>query len=159
MTTIRLATPIDAPAERVFDLARCVTLRENALRPYRLRAAAGVTGDFLRPGTSLVWRGRFFGVPVSYTMKLSTYSRPRHFRERMTEGPFERLIHDRFFEPREGDGTLLRDVYTFESPLGPFGEVVDAVYFEGYLEQILEVVNAELRRVAESEEWRRYLDE
>ncbi|MFC7156116.1 SRPBCC family protein [Halomarina halobia] len=159
MTTIRLETPIDAPAERVFDLARSVTLRENALQSYHLRATAGVTGDLQRPGSSIAWSVRFFGVPVSYTMKLVTYSRPRHFRERMVEGPFERLLHDRFFEPREEGGTLLRDVYTFESPLGPLGDVADSVYLEGYLGELLERVNAELRYAAETNRWRGYLGE
>ncbi|MFC6837032.1 SRPBCC family protein [Halomarina ordinaria] len=158
MTTIRAETFVAAPPERVFDLTRCVSLREDALTHNHLHAVAGVGDDLLSPGTSVVWQTRLLGMSVALTMRLATYNRPRHFRERMVDGPFERLIHDRFFEPEDG-GTLVRDVLTFESPLGGLGEAADAIYLERFFRDGLDRLDRAVRDAAESDDWRRYLAE
>lgn len=159
MPTIRLATHVDAPTERVFDLARSVDLREETLRPLG-RPVAGLTGGLCDPGETTVWRASVLGTRVDFTTKVTVYSRPHHFRSTLVGAPFERLIHDYFFvfEDRAdpADGTTVREVFTYESGYGPLGRVLDAALRERF-EGMLAARAARLREVAESEEWRAYV--
>jgi ligand-binding SRPBCC domain-containing protein len=160
MPTIRHATRFDAPTERVFDLARSVDLLGETLGR-RVTPIAGDTGGLSARGTSTVWRTSVLGTRVEFTTRVTAYSRPHHFRQTMTAGPFERLIHDYFFafETDEIHETVLRDVLTYESPYGPLGRVVDRT-LEDRIEALLAARGARLREIAESEssEWQRYVD-
>jgi hypothetical protein len=46
------------------------------------------------------------------------------------------MCHDYFFEPVES-GTLMRDVFDYNSPLGFLGNVADAVFLERYMRGVL----------------------
>ncbi|MFD1513104.1 SRPBCC family protein [Halomarina rubra] len=161
MVTIRLETHVDAPTERVFDLARSVDLRRESSEASGTPVAGAVTG-LPDPGESTVWRVPLLGKRFELTTKVSAYSRPTHFRLTMTDGPLQTLVHDHFFAFEDADdpeeGTVLRDVLTFESPLGPVGQVFDRAV-ERRFSTVLEERNAFLKRVAEGDDWRRYLDE
>jgi ligand-binding SRPBCC domain-containing protein len=76
------------------------------------------------------------------------------FRDEMISGPFRRMRHDHWFEPR-ADGTLMRDEFDFASALPPF----DALVLRPHLSRFLIARNETIRRVAEREEWRRYLND
>ncbi|WP_254536720.1 SRPBCC family protein [Halomarina litorea] len=163
MPTIRLVTHVDAPTERVFDLARSVDLQYETLR-LDARPVAGLTGGLGAPGEKTVWRASVFGKRVDLTTKVTAYSRPHHFRRTLVRGPFDRLIHDYFFvfedQDDPEDGTVMREVFTYESPYGPLGRVVDSILRER-LEGMLAARADRIREVAESEdgEWRRYLSD
>jgi ligand-binding SRPBCC domain-containing protein len=67
----------------------------------------------------------------------------------MVRGAFASLHHVHEFVPRNG-GTTMIDTFTFESPLGPLGAVVDRVYLAGYMRRFLIARANELKRMAES---------
>jgi ligand-binding SRPBCC domain-containing protein len=163
MPTIRLATHVDAPTERVFDLARSVDLQQETLR-LQGRPIAGLTGGLSGPGEKTVWRSSLLGKRLDITTKVTAYSRPHHFRRTLVEGPFQRLIHDYFFvfEDRDDpeEGTVMREVFTYESPYGPLGRVVDSA-LRDRMEAMLVERAGRIREVAESdrEEWRSYLND
>jgi len=74
----------------------------------------------------------------------------------MVSGAFDRFDHDHYFEP-SGAGTLMTDRFDYRAPLGALGAAADALFLKRYMRRLLEERNAVVRRVAESEEWRRYL--
>jgi ligand-binding SRPBCC domain-containing protein len=74
----------------------------------------------------------------------------------MVRGAFKRFDHDHFFEER-GHATEMRDVFDFESPLGPLGRIADALVLTGYLTRFLVERNEVIKRAAESEGWRALL--
>lgn len=160
MVTIRRETHIDAPTERVFDLARSIDIQRAATTVVG-RPVAGAAAGLAQPGESTLWQASWLGKRVELTTKVTAYSRPNHFRQTMTDGPLSTYVHDHFFafeDETPVEGTVLRDVLTFESPLGPAGHLVDRVLeprFAAFLSQRDEFI----KRVAESDEWRRYLDE
>jgi len=90
------------------------------------------------------------GVRQTLTSRITAFDRPQHFRDSMVRGAFRRFDHDHFFAAC-GDATEMRDVFDFESPLGPLGRLVDTLVLERYLRRFLETRNAEIKRVAESE--------
>jgi ligand-binding SRPBCC domain-containing protein len=65
-------------------------------------------------------------------------------------GPFRRFDHDHFFSEVDG-GTLMRDVFDFESPLGTFGDLANRIYLRRYMTMLLEGRNKLIKEVAERE--------
>jgi ligand-binding SRPBCC domain-containing protein len=156
MPTLELTTMIGAPVERVFDLARSIDLHVKTAGSTGERAIAGVTTGLIGPGQQVTWRARHFGVWQSLTVKITAFDSPRSFTDAMINGAFQRMEHHHYFEPCVG-GTLMRDVFLFESPLGILGRIADALVLTRYMKGFLKGRNGVLRRVAESGEWKKYL--
>ena len=53
----------------------------------------------------------------------------------------------------------MRDIFDFDSPLGPLGKLVDRVFLDGYLRGLLVERNDLIRDVAESDGWQTYVPE
>ena len=149
MPTIRLATSIDAPPERCFDLARDVAAHVRSTLGTDERAVGGVTVGLLELGDEVTWEARHLGIRQRLTVRISRFERPRMFEDVMVRGAFASLRHVHEFVPRDG-GTTMLDTFTFESPLGPLGAIVDRVYLAGYMRRFLISRANELRRMAES---------
>jgi ligand-binding SRPBCC domain-containing protein len=147
--TIRLATTIDAPPERCFDLARDVGAHLRSTGPTAERAVGGVTSGLLELGDEVTWEARHLGVRQRLTARISRLERPRLFEDVMVRGAFASLHHVHEFVPRDG-GTTMIDTFTFASPLGPIGAIADRIFLTGYMRRFLTSRASELKRMAES---------
>ena len=156
MATIELTTLIRAPSERCFDLSRSVDLHVASTTDTGERAVGGVMSGLLSLGEEVTWSARHFGVRQELTSRITAFERPRHFRDSMVAGAFRRFDHDHFFVATES-GTEMKDVFDFESPLGPLGRLADALVLTRYLRGFLERRNEVIKRAAESEGWRALL--
>ncbi len=156
MARIEIVTFIEAPIDRCFDLARSVELHVASTGPTGERAIAGRTSGLLGAGEEVTWRARHLGVWQELTSRMVAFSPPHHFRDSMVRGVFARLDHDHHFAVH-GSGTLMRDLFDYSAPLGPLGVVAESLFLTAYLRRFLAARCAEIKRVAESEEWRRYL--
>ena len=153
---IELSIYIAAPRERCFDLARSVEFHERSTASTGERAVGGRTSGLLEPGDAVTWRARHFGIRQTLTARISAYDRPAHFRDTMIRGAFKRIDHDHFFEAA-GGGTMMRDVFDYEAPLGILGRIAERLFLTAYMRRFLETRNRELKAVAESGEWVGYL--
>jgi len=153
---IRLATRIAAPAERVFDLARCVEFHVASAGDSGERAVGGVTSGLLGLGAEVTWSARHFGVRWRLTSRLTAFDRPRSFRDSLVRGPFRRFDHDHLFEENAG-ATTMTDVFDYASPLGPLGHVADALFVERHMRRFLDERARAIRAACESDAWRRFL--
>jgi ligand-binding SRPBCC domain-containing protein len=149
MPTIRLATSIDAAPERCFDLARDVATHVRSTLGTDERAVGGVTVGLLGLGDEVTWEARHLGIRQRLTVRISRFERPRVFEDVMVRGSFASLRHVHEFVPRDG-GTTMIDTFTFASPFGPIGAIVDRVYLAGYMRRFLISRANELKRMAES---------
>ena len=120
------------------------------------RPVGGVTSGLLGLGDQVTWSARHFGWRWQLTSRINAYDRPRHFRDSMVWGVFKRFDHDNEFEQRDGV-TQVRDVFDFTSPLGPVGRVADALLVTRHMRTFLERRMRELKRIAESDDWSRFL--
>lgn len=155
MPVIELKTIVHAPMERCFDLSRSVDLHLDSTANTGERAIAGVTRGLLELGDEVTWRARHFGIWQNLTSRMTQFDRPYHFRDSMVRGAFSRFDHDHYFR-KIPEGTEMRDVFDFSSPLGPLGKVVDALILTQYMTRFLEERNRVLKGIAESDEWRKY---
>jgi ligand-binding SRPBCC domain-containing protein len=156
MPTIELTTEIEAPIDRVFDLARSIDLHMNSTSKTGERAVAGVTSGLIGAADEVTWRARHFGVWQSLTVRVDVFDPPTHFSDSMVRGAFRQMVHHHYFatSPR---GTTMRDAFEFRSPLGVLGRIVDALFLTRYLRSFLIERNRVIKATAESDEWRRYL--
>lgn len=147
---------IAAPRERVFDLARSIDLHQRTLEHTSERAVGGRTSGLIEMDETVTWRARHFGVTQHLTSRITGFDRPRWFRDEMVRGAFAWMEHDHWFDEAEG-GTVLRDRFRFAAPLGPLGRIAETLVLGRYMTRFLETRNAVLKRIAESDEWRRYV--
>ena len=155
---IELKTPISAPVERCFDLARSIDLHVASTDGTGERAIAGITTGLICLDETVTWKGRHFGVMLTHTSRITAYDRPRHFQDSMLRSTFQSYTHDHYFEPSDS-GTLMTDVMEFSAPIGLLGRLAEALVLERHMRVFLEHRNAFVKQVAESDEWRRYLPE
>lgn len=157
MPLIELTTVIRAPRERVFDLARSIDAHQHTTSGTHERAVAGVTSGLIGMDDEVTWEARHFGVRQRLTVRVTAFDPPKHFQDIMVSGAFKRMVHDHEFADHPA-GTLMRDRFEFQSPVGILGRIVDALFLTSYMRRFLVQRNEILKRLAESEEWRRYLD-
>ncbi len=157
MPRIELITPIAAPPERCFDVARSVDVHVRSTAATGERAVAGTTAGLLGLGDEVTWRARHLGVWQTLSSRIAAYVRPRHFRDTMVRGAFKRFTHDHYFDDDGAGGTVMRDVLEYAAPLGPLGWLAEHLFLTAYLQRFLDARNRELKAVAESEEWRQFI--
>ena len=148
MPTIRIETSIDAPQERCFDLARDVAAHVQSTAGTSERAVGGVTLGLLELGDEVTWEARHLGVRQRLTVRITRLERPRVFEDVLVRGAFASLHHVHEFVARNG-GTTMIDTFTFASPVGPLGAIVDRVFLTGYMRRFLLSRARELKRMAE----------
>ena len=157
MPRIELITEIHAPIRRCFDLTRSIDIHKLSTQGTEEEAIAGVTSGLIGDGQFVTWRAKHFGVTQTLTSKITEFKYPFHFRDEMVEGIFKMICHDHIFE-ENGDKTIMRDNFRFESPGGLFGALFNKVMLESYLRDLLMRRNMVIKEVAESNQWKKILN-
>ena len=155
MPIVKLKTIINAPIERVFDLARCIDLHKETMSKHNENAIAGVTKGLINLGESVTWEATHFGIRQKLTSKITEYDRPTYFQDSMVKGAFKSFTHDHFFEKTEPK-TIMHDIFDYSSPLWIFGKIADALFLKKYMTKLLKERNELIKIVAESENWKNF---
>ena len=155
MAIIRVTTDIAASPTVCFDLARSVDAHVATTAGTRERAVRGVTSGLLELGDEVTWRARHFGITQELTSRITVFDRPLHFRDEMVEGAFHRLVHHHLFEALP-TGTRMVDLLDYAAPTGPLGTIAERLFLTSYLSRFIAERGQALRRIAESDEWRRF---
>ena len=156
MAIIQLETYIEAPIDRVFDLARSIDLHKISTKETREEAIAGKTSGLIGPGESVTWRAKHFGISQELSAIVTEFDRPTLFADKMVKGAFASMQHRHCFETH-GEGTLMKDTFEFKAPLGILGRMVELMFLKSYMKRFLERRNAELKATAESDRWKEIL--
>src|SRR5271170_6043245 len=151
--TIRLQTWIDAPVERCFLLSLSVDLHLASTSRTLEHTIDGVTTGLIGEGESVTFRARHLGRWWQHTSRIEALRPCSYFRDVMVAGAFRQFEHDHHFAPMD-DGTRIRDEVRFSIGWGTLGRRLA----RRRLKEFLIERSAVIKRVAESEEWRRYLE-
>jgi ligand-binding SRPBCC domain-containing protein len=156
MPVIELATPIAAPIERVFDLSRSIDLHMKSTARTGEKAVAGTTSGLIGMGEEVTWRARHFGIWQSLIVRITEFEPPTHFADVMLRGAFRRMEHHHYFE-RSLEGTVMRDSFSYESPLGILGRIADFLFLDCHIRSLLIERNRIIKATAESDAWIQYV--
>ncbi len=151
---------IQAPIERCFDLARSVEvhLAANVHWGETALAAGGVTSGLVGMGQRVTWRAKHFGVWQRLTSEITAMDRPAYFQVTMIQGAFRFMQDDHLFRSLASGQTEMKDVFTFAAPLPVLGRLAEIAVLRRYMQSLLRERNAAIKKIAESEEWRGYLE-
>src|SRR5579862_6533387 len=97
MPRIELLTEINAPIEKVFDLARSIDLHIESTKHTGETAIAGKTSGLIELGETVIWRARHFGIWQTLTSKITEFDRPVLFVDEIIEGAFKSILHEHHF--------------------------------------------------------------
>ncbi len=89
MLIIRINTPIAAPIEQCFDLARDIDFHMQSLAVTGERAVGGCMTGLISLNESVTWEGTHLGVGQRFTAQITDFQRPHYFRDEMTAGAFQ----------------------------------------------------------------------
>ena len=149
MPTIVIETPIQAPIELCFDLARDVRAHaESAAFSSERVVKPGRTEGLLELGDIVAFEGRHFGLVQRFVARITELDRPNRFVDEMVEGTFKWLRHIHEFETTQA-ATLMRDTLIWEAPLGFIGRVADRLFLERHMRAFVAAKQNNLKRIAE----------
>jgi ligand-binding SRPBCC domain-containing protein len=91
----------------------------------------------VRPGTVIIYRLRWLGVPYRRRTRISEWVPDRRFVDLQTGGPYILWHHTHTFEECSG-GVLLRDRVRYRLPFGPLGVLAHALVVRRQLDEIFD---------------------
>ena len=153
MPTIHLTTFVAAPADRVFDLARSIDLHRKSMAHTEEQAIAGTTSGLICLDETVTWKAKHLMKTRILKSKVTAMNPPLSFTDEMVDGDFKSLRHEHHFK-RIDNGTLLIDIFEFETPYGGLGKMLNEFYLTGYMKKLLETRNRMIKDYAESEKWK-----
>src|ERR1700744_1637420 len=153
MPTIHLTTFVAAPAERVFDLARSIDLHRKSMAESAEEAIAGTTSGLIGLDETVTWKAKHLLKTRILKSRITAMNRPLSFTDEMVDGDFKSIRHEHHFK-RIDNGTLLIDLFHFESPYGGLGRLANQLFLTRYLKTLLETRNRAIKEYAESEKWK-----
>jgi ligand-binding SRPBCC domain-containing protein len=157
MPTIHLTTFVSAPPDRVFDLARSIELHRKSMAHTDEQAIAGTTSGLIELDETVTWKAKHLMKTRVLKSRITAMTRPLSFTDEMVDGDFKSFRHEHHFK-RIDNGTLLIDLFHFETPYGGLGRLVNSLFLTGYMKKLLEIRNLAIKEYAESEKWKFILD-
>jgi ligand-binding SRPBCC domain-containing protein len=153
MPTIHLTTFIAAPVERVFDLSRSIDVHKKSLAHTNEQAVAGTTSGLIQQDETVTWKAKHLGKVRVIKVKISSMLAPQSFTDEMVKGDFKQMKHEHHFKPIQ-NGTLMIDLFSFESPYGKAGKIINYIFLQRYLRKLLERRNQAIKEYAETDKWK-----
>jgi ligand-binding SRPBCC domain-containing protein len=149
MGEITVETPIRAPIELCFDLARDVTAHaESAAFSSERVVAPGRTRGLLELGDLVAFEGRHFGMTQRFVAKITVLDRPNRFVDEMVDGAFKWLRHVHEFESKD-ELTIMRDTLEWKAPLALVGNLADLLFLSRHMRWFVATKQNALKQIAE----------
>ncbi len=158
MIVVRHEVKVHAPAVRCFDLTRSVDLHVDSSTEIGALAVGGRQRDLSEDGDTTTWSARFFGVRFRMTTRIEKFSPPAGFSDHLIGGLLRQFAHTYRFAPTPDGGCTMSDELTVEAPLGPLGWLIERLYLKRRMRYLVSRRLAHIKRVAETDDWRNYLD-
>lgn len=156
MPTIHLTTFIAAPSEVVFDLSRHIGLHKEAMTDFHEDAVAGTRFGLIEKDETVTWKAKHLFKNRLLRVKITEMKKPEMYTDEQLQGDFKMMKHEHYFKPCD-NGTIVIDLFHFESPYGVFGRWFNDLYLTRYLRRLIEKRNNTIKAYAESERWKKLL--
>ena len=145
---------VQAPIERCFALSTSIEVVELVLG---MRPVRGCTSGLVTGGATVCWRGFKFGLPQVHESLIEAFEPPVFFRDRMIAGRFASFEHGHSFTAHPDGTVMLRDEVRFTMRWGAPGALAGRYLLVPHIRGLLRRRFALIKRLAEGDEWQRYL--
>ncbi len=156
MPTIHLTTFVAAPVEVVFDLSRHIGVHKESMARFREEAVAGTRFGLIEKDETVTWKAKHLFKNRLLRVRITEMKKPHMFTDEQSEGDFKSMKHEHHFKPCD-NGTIMIDLFHFETPYGTAGRWFNTIYLTRYLRKLLEQRNKTIRELAEGEKWKKVL--
>ena len=157
MPLIHLTTFIQAPVDRVFDLSRNIELHKESMKQHNEEAVAGTRFGLIGIDETVTWKGRHLFKTRVLRIRITDMQKPLRFVDEQADGSFKIMKHEHHFKPCN-NGTIMIDLFHFESPYGTIGKLINSFYLTRYVKNLLQQRNKVIKEYAETNKWRRLLE-
>jgi ligand-binding SRPBCC domain-containing protein len=158
MPKIEIITIINAPIALCFDLARSIDLHTISTSKTNEKAIGGRTQGLIELHEYVTWQATHFGIRQILTSKITAFEKPYYFVDEQISGAFKSLYHEHIFE-QDGEKVIMKDIFTFQSPMGIFGRLFNKLILTAYLQNFLITRNNMIKEFAETDKWKRLITE
>jgi len=156
MPKIEIITIINAPIALCFDLARSIDLHTISTSKTNEKAIGGRTEGLIELHEYVTWQATHFGIRQILTSKITAFERPYYFVDEQISGAFKSLYHEHVFE-QDGEKVIMKDIFTFQSPMWIFGRLFNKLILTAYLRKFLMTRNSMIKEFAETDKWKRLI--
>ena len=156
MSIIVLETLIKAKPAVCYYLSLNVDLHQRSTSKTGEHVVGGVRKGIMKVGETVTWKAKHFGIWQTLTTKIISENRFDYFADEMMQGAFKSMKHEHYFRETEL-GTLMKDIFTFESPLGFLGTFFNFLVLKNYMTGFLLERNQLIKEIAESDEWKAFV--
>lgn len=134
VSTFRVVTRANVPAERLFVASLSIDAHVASMARSGERAVGGVTSGTIALGETVTWRARHFGIRFTMTSRITALDRPDRFVDEQVRGPFRSFHHEHTFAV-DGTETVMVDTLTIASPV--FGRLAERLVLVPYLRRLI----------------------
>ena len=152
MPSIHVTTFIAAPIDIVFNLSRHIGLHKISQQDHKEEAVAGITSGLIQQGESVTWKAKHLFKTRFMTVEITDMKKPDYFEDVMSKGDFVSYAHKHHFKQTD-NGTIMIDEFSFESPHGVFGKILNRLFLTSYMKTLILKRNETIRAYAESTKW------
>ncbi len=154
--TLKDSLLVHAPIERCFKLSCSLELVHEELG---MIAVSGKTEGLVVGGDTVRWEGWQLGLKHFHVSHISSFECPVFMQDTMLDGRFKTFQHDHHFREVAGitPTTMLEDELRFSLPFGALGTLVARTIMVPHIQKLMANRFARIKRIAEGEDWRRYL--
>ena len=156
MPTIHLTTFIAAPVNVVFDLSRSVDIHKKSMQDHGEEAVAGTRFGLMEREDTVTWKAKHFFKTRILRVKITGMQKNEQFTDEQLDGDFKLMKHEHYFKPCD-NGTIMIDLFHFESPYGTIGKWFNGLYLSRYMRKLLEHRNNMIKEFAENGKWKQLL--
>ena len=151
MTTIKITTNYFAPIETIFNTNRNIDIHQQSASKTKEIAIAGITSGLINKKETVTWKGKHFGVYLTYQSLISEMIFLTYFVDEQLNGKFKSFKHQHFFEQKE-NYVEVTDILEYETPFGIFGQLFDKLLLKKHLTNFIIHRNTVLKNLAEKQQ-------
>ncbi len=123
---------------------------------HKEEAVAGTRFGLMEKEDTVTWKAKHILKTRILRVKITGMTKAEKFIDEQVEGDFKLMRHEHFFKPCD-NGTIMIDLFHFESPYGAIGKFFNAIFFTRYMKKLLEHRNNLIKEIAETGKWRQLL--
>ncbi len=152
MPQLKFTTLIHAPIQRVFDLARCVSLHKRQFEEHAIVAVQGKSSGLLSFRDHTTWKGKFGRKVRMFSIEVTEIRPPEYLKMEFRKDFFDQFEHEIFLKSIK-NGTILIDHIEYEIEIKGFLPLISKRCIEKTITHYLEERNAMCKEYAEGNNW------